>query len=129
MPKGLTLPMAWPRVWGFEAWQTVPLNALKSRVPWLDWLLDIAERRCGGLGEFGSLANGTLECPKKKCHGWTGSWTLPKGVAEGWGSLEAWQTAPLNALKRSAMAGLARGHCQKAWRRVGGVLKPGKRHP
>ena len=66
---------------------------------WLDWLVDSAKRRGGGLGEFGSLANGTLECPKKKCRGWTGSWTLPKGVAEGWGSFEAWQTAPLNAQK------------------------------
>ena len=28
------------------------LDCSKSRVPWLDWLVDIAKRRGGGLGEF-----------------------------------------------------------------------------
>ena len=51
-----TVPwLSWLMDGGLEScgvWQTAPLTALKSRVPWLDWLVDIAKRRGAGLGEF-----------------------------------------------------------------------------
>ena len=88
-------------------------------MPWLDWLAGSWTLPKGlgqgleSLGDFWSLANGTPERPKKYRmswldwlvalpkgvwksfgHGWTGSWTLPKGLAEGLESLgDFWSLA------------------------------------
>ena len=51
-----------------RGWQTAPLNALEGRMLWLDWLVALPKGLAQGLeslGDFWSLANGTLERPKK----------------------------------------------------------------
>ena len=85
----------------FEAWQTTPMNALKSRMPWLDWVVDAAAQ---GLGPFEAWQTAPMNALKSRMP-WL-DW-LFDAAAQGLGPFGAWQTAPLNALK------LARGRLGK----------------